>query len=54
MGEERDMERRKAAVSREEVARRRSNARRTALVLALIVLAIFIAFLITGVTGRGA
>ena len=37
----------------EELARRRANARRTALVLGAIVLAIFVAFLITGVTGRG-
>lgn len=39
--------------SAEEVARRRARARRTALFLAAIVIAIFIAFLVTGVTGRG-
>jgi hypothetical protein len=37
----------------EELARRRRNARRTAIILALIALAIFVAFLMTGVTGRG-
>lgn len=42
-----------ADVSGEELARRRSAARRTALILAGIALAIFVAFLVTGVTGRG-
>jgi hypothetical protein len=37
----------------DELARRRRNARRTAIVLALVALAIFVAFLVTGVTGRG-
>ncbi len=40
-------------ISRDELARRRGNARRTALILAAVVLAIFVAFLVTGVTGRG-
>lgn len=39
--------------SAEEVARRRARARRTALFLAALVAAIFLAFLLTGVTGRG-
>jgi hypothetical protein len=42
-----------AEIDADELARRRSNARRTALFLGGIVLAIFVAFLITGVTGRG-
>jgi hypothetical protein len=37
----------------EELARRRRNARRTAIILGLIALAIFVAFFMTGVTGRG-
>ena len=40
-------------IPREELDRRRRNARRTAVILALIVLAIFVTFLVTGVTGRG-
>ncbi len=36
-----------------ELARRRRNARRTAIILALIALAIFVTFFMTGVTGRG-
>jgi hypothetical protein len=36
-----------------ELERRRAAARRTALILAAVVLTIFIAFLVTGVTGRG-
>ena len=42
-----------AAIAADELARRRRNARRTAIVLALIALAIFVAFFMTGVTGRG-
>lgn len=37
----------------DELARRRSGARRTAIVLGIVVTVIFVAFLITGVTGRG-
>ncbi len=40
-------------IAADELARRRRNARRTAIVLAVIVLSIFVAFLVTGVTGRG-
>ena len=40
-------------IAPDELARRRRNARRTAIVLGLVVTAIFVAFLITGVTGRG-
>jgi len=43
----------KQDIAPDELARRRKNARRTALFLGAIVLAIFIAFLITGITGRG-
>ncbi len=49
MADSRDM----TDIDREELARRRGNARRTAWILALIVLAIFVTFLVTGVTGRG-
>lgn len=40
-------------IASEELARRRRNARRTAIILALIALAIFVTFFMTGVTGRG-
>ena len=40
-------------IAPDELARRRRNARRTALILAVIVLAIFVTFLATGITGRG-
>ncbi len=40
-------------IAADELARRRRNARRTAIVLAVIVLSIFVAFLVPGVTGRG-
>ncbi len=36
-----------------ELERRRAGARRTALILAGIAVVIFVAFLVTGVTGRG-
>ena len=42
-----------ADVAPEELARRRANARRTALILAATAGAIFVTFLITGITGRG-
>lgn len=44
---------RQAQASQNELLQRRKNARRTAMVLGGIVLVIFVAFLITGVTGRG-
>lgn len=42
-----------ADTSRDELLRRRKNARRTALVLGAIALTIFVTFLMTGVIGRG-
>jgi hypothetical protein len=39
-------------MDRSELARRRSAARRTALLLAFVALAIFAAFFMTGVIGR--
>lgn len=40
------------ATDRDELARRRAGARRTALILAVVALAIFAAFIWTGVSGR--
>lgn len=40
-------------VSADELRRRRKGARRTALILGGVVLAIFMAFLYSGVVGRG-
>ena len=43
---------RQGDMDRPEIAQRRSAARRTALILALVAGAIFVAFLMTGVIGR--
>lgn len=43
----------KQQVSKAEMARRRRNARRTALLLMVIALAIFATFILSGVLGRG-
>lgn len=43
----------KPDIAADELARRRRNARRTAIILGLIALAIFVTFFMTGVTGRG-
>jgi hypothetical protein len=53
VSEERDVTNERTGIAPEDLARRRRNARRTAIILALIALAIFVAFFMTGVTGRG-